>query len=143
MTTKNVDAAVTREINGTEYGTRHMDPEKVLFHAGKVFSLMGGSVGSMSTEKGAAAIAMNMRDLGVMKLLNDCFDLAMVNGKELGKNDFWKVHFLGKQKDLVRLIAFVLEVHFFDFFGEMIGVASELKPRLFELLGSIGAQTPE
>ncbi len=137
------DAAVTKEINGSQYGTRHMDPESVLFHAGKVFSLMGGSIGGMSADRGAASIAMNMKDIGVMQLLKDCFNLGMVGGKELGRNDYWKVHFLGKQKDLVRFIAFVLEVHFFDFFGEMIGIAQELKPRFSGLTESTKEQTPE
>ncbi len=120
------DAAVEAEINGVTYGTRHMNPLKVLKHTGKVFSFMGGQLGALSITKGAAAIAGNLEGLGVIQILQDCFDLASVGGRELGKNNYWQVHFLGKPRELVQVIAWMLEVHFADFFDETKNVALDL-----------------
>ncbi len=123
-------AAAEKEINGTTYGTRHMDPEKVLRNSGRVFGMS------------ASTVMAKTGDSGIMDVLNDCFDLAMADGRELGKNDYWKVHFLGKQKDLVQVIAWFLEVHFADFFVEAINVGKGLKDRFGELLDSKAPTAP-
>lgn len=117
-------AAKEIEINGVTYGTRYMDPEKVLMHAGKIFNLSA-----------AALMSASASNSGLMDVLNDCFDLAMADGKEMGRKA-WKVYFLGKPKELVQVIAWMLEVHFADFFGEAVSVGKGLKQRFGELLGS-------
>lgn len=106
------------------YGTRHMDPEMVLQHAGRIFGLSASAVLSKSAS-----------DSGVLVVIKDCFDLANAGGKEL-RGAAWKMHFLGKQKALVQVIAWLLEVHFADFFGEAISVGKGLQTRFGELLGS-------
>ncbi len=118
------DAAVSKVINGVTYGTRHMDPEKVLQFAGKVFGLTAQTVMARSGES------------GIMEILRECFNLAMADGHELGRNDHWKVYFLGKQKDLVAVIAWSLEVHFADFFVEALSVGKGLKEKFGGLLVS-------
>ncbi len=113
-----------------------MDPEKILRHAGKVFALMGGDVGNLSPQRASMSIAANMDRLGVMQILKDCFDLAQIEGKKLGNNDYWKTYFLGKPRELVRVIEFMVEVHFADFFGEIVQLVKERARQLQELLGS-------
>ncbi len=114
------DAAITREIEGELYGTRHMDPEKILRHAGKLFGLSASQVMALTL------------DAQIMEALKDCFDLAMVNGRELGPNkgNYWKVHFLGKQAAFVQFIAFCLETHFIPFFAAARKVYVEIKTSL-------------
>lgn len=111
-------AAVTRVIEGDTYGTRHMDPERILRHAGKLFGLQAAQVAALSL------------DAQIMEALRDCFDLGMVNGKELGKGNYWKIHFLGKQAAFVQFIAFALETHFVPFFAaarkEYVGIMTSL-----------------
>lgn len=123
-------AAVEKEINGVTYGTRHMDPEKLLLYSGRVVGMT------------AAAVMSRTGDSGIMEVLRECFGLAMADARELGKNDYWKVHFLGKPKDLIHVVAWMLEVHFADFFVEALSVANDLKERFGGLLDSKG-QTPQ
>jgi hypothetical protein len=113
-----------KEINGVIYRTRHMDPESVLQHAGRIFGMSAGSV-----------LAKSASDSGLMGVLKDCFELASADGKEL-RGKAWNVHFLGKQKDMVQLVAWLLEVHFADFFVEAVNVGKGLKERFGELLES-------
>ncbi len=137
------DAAITIEINDTRYGTRYMDPLLVLQHSGKVFAFMGGSLGSMSLSKGALELASNLGDLGIMKILTDCFELASADGRELGRNNHWRQHFRGKQRELVQVIAWMLEVHFADFFDETTSAAVALFSRIKGSQGSGEEQTEE
>jgi hypothetical protein len=133
---KNDTASVKKTINGTEYGALYMDPEKVILHAGKVFALMGGDIGSLSASRGAMAIASNIQRTGVMQVLDDCFAVTLVEGKSLGHNGYWKDYFRGKPRELVRVIEFMIEVQFADFFGEIVALAKERVPQLQGLLGS-------
>lgn len=126
-------AAFERQIGDHTYGTRFMPPEMVLKHAAKIAGL----------GMNASAIASSS-DAGIMSVLEDCFDLAMVDGRELGRRPgqtggFWRTHFLGKPRDLVRVVAFMLEVHFADFFDEAMSVGGELSKRFGASLVSKGS----
>lgn len=123
-------AAITKEIGGVTYGTRHMNPETLLLHAGRVFGL---SASAMLSKSGT--------DSGLMTVLRDCFELAMADGREL-RGEGWKIHFLGKPKDLVQVVGWMLEVHFADFFEEAVNVASGYRERFGALLG-FKASTPQ
>lgn len=129
---KNDTADLTREIGGKEYGIRYMEADKVLAHAGKVFSLLGGSLGGMDMGKAASSFASNLGRVGFFEVLKDCFENTTVEGRSLGRNDFWKDHFRGKARDLVGVIAFMLEAQFADFFGEMLSRAADAAPKLKE-----------
>lgn len=96
-------SAAEREIDGVTYSTRHMDPERLVRHVGKVPGLLASlKLGSFSF------------DDGLMEIMRDCFDLSAANGREL-RNGYWKVHFLGKQAALARVIMWMAEVHFVPF----------------------------
>lgn len=134
--------APTTTINEQTYSTRHMDPLLVLRHAGKVFDLMGGQLGGMNLARGAQALAANLDKLGAIAVLEECFDLASVDGRELGKKGdakmgYWRIHFRGKQKEMVQAIAWMLEVHFADFFAEIGSAAIALFERI---KGSLDSQ---
>ncbi len=96
--------AATREIDGVQYGTRHMNPERLVRHAAKAPALL------RSLKEGTFAF-----DESLMTILQECFDLASADGRELGRGHFWKVHFLGRQGALAGVILWMLEVHFVPF----------------------------
>lgn len=127
--------AVEKEIDGLIYGTRHMPPEDVIRNAGKIMALLGGSVPTSSAE-GAKMLSGMAHIEAAMKLIEEMFELANVNGKELRK--FWKIHFLGKQKAMVQVIAWLWGVHYSDFFVESKNVVNET----FKSLTG-GEQSPE
>lgn len=119
-----VSAPVTKEINGNLYGTRYMDPETLLQHAGKLSGMSAG-----------ALLRASAQDSGLMGVIKDFFQLANVNGKEL-RGETWKIHFLGKGGELVLVIGWLLEVHFGDFFVEVVSVGKGFKERFGGLLAS-------
>ena len=113
--------AAEREIEGVLYGTRHMDPERLVRHVGKVPSLM------LSLKAGTFAF-----DDGLMAVMRDCFDLTTAGGKEL-RNGYWKVHFLGKPAALAAVLLWMAEVHFVPFLAGG-------KQALDAAMASLGAQ---
>jgi len=145
---------VSKVINGTTYELRAMDPLLVFDHGSKLVAEIAGPVtdklalgGSVEFTK-AAFVQVGVGAIGeILKRLSapavraavlDLFKYATANNVELEAT--WKVHFLGKTKDLVAFLAFALEVQFGDFFvglGEQ--VAGALKER-FALLASATAQ---
>lgn len=130
---KNDEAAITTKIGSHEYGSLWMDPEKLLENSFKLGSSFGADL------KSAAA---RMSSPAFMPILRDCFALASVDGRKLGHNDYWRTHFLGKPKDLAAIIVWFLEVHFQDFFVELVNALSGKLGSLGESLGS-PASKPE
>lgn len=141
---------VSKQINGVVYELRAMDPLLVLDHGSKLVAEIAAPVTDKLAEGGklefsqAAFVQVGVGAIGeILKRLSapavraamlNLFEYASANGVEL--NATWKVHFLGKTKDMVAFLAFALEAQFGDFFvglGEQ--VAGALKER-FALLAS-------
>lgn len=142
---------VSKQINGVNYELRAMDPLLVLDHGSKLVAEISGPVADKLAQGGgleltkAAFVQVGVGAIGeVLKRLSsppvraamlDLFKYATANGVEMEQT--WKVHFLGKTKDMVAFIAFALEAQFGDFFvglGEQ--VAGALKERFASLVSA-------
>jgi len=143
---------VTKVINGVTYELRAMDPLLVLDHGSKLVAEIAGPVTDKLAEGGrveftkAAFVQVGVGAIGeILKRLAapavraavlDIFNYASANGVELQAT--WKVHFLGKTKDMVAFLAFALEAQFADFF---VGLGEQVAGALKERFASLALAT--
>jgi hypothetical protein len=131
VTSRNADCAATRQIGEHEYGTLHLSPEIILKDGGQLMELLGTSIQGVNAGEGktaaivklVGALVSQMGSPIVMRVIENMMSVARVDGRKL-EGQGWRMHFRGKQKDMIDVIVWLAEVHYADFFG---GVASRLQ----------------
>lgn len=143
-------------LNGHKYTARFMEPMLVLensFALSEVIApaidkidskaLMGGWV--MGLLKGGSGLMANLKNPSVMKAIQDCFNTAQVDGKELGAlgGNLWNVHFAGKSADMMQVILWLMEAQLGDFFAGARGRLAAKLTSLAEAKGLSGIPLTE
>lgn len=117
----------SKEINGRKYTVS-------MFPAGTGFQIMfelknalGPAVGSLIGDKAEMVLTMLGGDLskeGALDLILRLLELTTVEGtgEGLGVEDAFNNHFAGRYGELLKVLAFVVEVNFADFFAEIKSV---------------------
>ena len=133
----------TKEIGGQKYVV-------TTFPAGRAFELLyelkdalGESFGSLlssSAESALARIGGKLNKQEAADLVLRLLELTSVGGTSEGfKRETFDAHFAGRIGHLFRVLAFVIEVNYEDFFGELKGAVLTATKKGGELLKLLGA----
>ena len=113
-----------KEIDGRKYSV-------TLFPAGRGFELLfefknlfGDSIGSLfggEIETAISKLGGQLSKTEALEFVRGLLELTFVEGatEELGKRDHFDEHFSGRYSTLLKVIAFVMEANFSDFFAEI------------------------
>lgn len=131
---------VTKDIGGSTYAMRPLNPDKVLHHG---FAIMAQVVAPGFKDIGAAAssdfasfmpvvvaaVLGRINSQVVQDALKDVMKTAVVmtgDGREVELELTWKTHFIGKPGELASFVAWSLTEQFKDFFAGTVGQLREL-----------------